>query len=74
MMVNDQHMIAHMSAMPTDTNGWVPALGAANKAIPNGGSVIAWSYGNIGNANRRSSCTPVSTPTPLLRMWIRTTP
>jgi hypothetical protein len=49
-MVNDQHMIAHMSAMPTGTNGWVPALGAANKAIPNGGSVIAWSYGNIGNA------------------------
>jgi hypothetical protein len=49
-LVKDQHMIAHMSAMQTGTNGWLPALGAANKAIPNGGWVVAWSYGDFGNS------------------------
>jgi hypothetical protein len=48
-LVNDEHMIAHMSAMQTDTKEWVPALQAANKAIPDGGWVLAWSYGNIGS-------------------------
>jgi len=48
-MVTDQHMIAHMNAMLTTTHGWVPALGAANKAIPDGGWAVAWTYGSIGN-------------------------
>jgi hypothetical protein len=48
-LVNDQHMIAHMSAMADPTTDWVPALEAANKAIPDEHWVLAWSYGNIGN-------------------------
>lgn len=48
-LVNDQHLISHMSAMQADTKKWVPALQAANKAIPNGGWVLAWSYGKIGD-------------------------
>lgn len=48
-LVTDQHMIVHMSAMQNGTTGWAPALQAANKAIPNGGWVLAWTYGNIGN-------------------------
>lgn len=48
-MVTDQHMIAHMNAMLTTTHGWVPALGAANKEISDGGWAVAWTYGSIGN-------------------------
>jgi hypothetical protein len=49
-LVNDQHMINHMNAMTTGTQEWVPAIAAANWAIPNGGWVLAWSYGTIGDA------------------------
>jgi hypothetical protein len=48
-LVNDKHMINHMNAMKTGTNNWAPALQAANKDIPNGGWVVAWTYGNIGD-------------------------
>ena len=48
-LVNDKHMINHMNAMKNGTKDWVPALEAANKAIPDGGWVLAWSYGEIGN-------------------------
>ena len=48
-LVNDDHMINHMNAMNNGTKQWVPALKAANKAIPDGGWVLAWSYGKIGN-------------------------
>ena len=48
-LVNDPHMINHMNAMQSGTNEWVPALEAANHALPNGGWVIAWSYGTIGD-------------------------
>lgn len=49
-LVNDQHMIAHMNAITNGTKQWVPALDAANQAIPDGGWVIGWSYGKIGDA------------------------
>ena len=48
-LVNDEHMIHHMNVMKNGTKEWVPALEAANKAIPNGGWVLAWSYGEIGD-------------------------
>jgi hypothetical protein len=46
-LVNNQHMINHMNAMITGTSEWLPALGAANHALPDGGWAIAWSYGAI---------------------------
>lgn len=48
-LVNDKHMINHMDAMKTGTKNWAPALEAANHGIPNGGWVVAWTYGSIGN-------------------------
>jgi hypothetical protein len=48
-LVADKHMINHMNAMKTGTTNWAPALVAANSSIPNGGWVLAWSYGDIGN-------------------------
>jgi hypothetical protein len=48
-MVNDKHMINHMNAMKTGTTNWAPGLEAANHGIPNGGWVLAWTYGSIGN-------------------------
>lgn len=48
-LVSNKHMINHMNAMKTGTNDWGPALQAANQAIPNGGWVVAWTYGNIAN-------------------------
>ena len=48
-LVSNKHMINHMNAMKTDTPNWGPALQAANKAIPNGAWVVAWTYGNIAN-------------------------
>jgi len=48
-LVADKHMINHMNAMQTGTTNWAPGLVAANRSIPNGGWVLAWSRGNIGN-------------------------
>jgi hypothetical protein len=48
-LVNDKHMINHMNAMRIGTTNWAPGLEAANKGIPNGGWVLAWTYGAIGN-------------------------
>jgi hypothetical protein len=48
-LVNDKNMINHMSVMKTGTNNWAPALQGANKSIPDGGWVVAWSYGHIGD-------------------------
>ncbi len=42
-------MINDMSAMKTGTSGWTPAIVAANKTIPHGGWVVAWSYGVVGD-------------------------
>lgn len=44
-LVTDRNMINDMNAMVTAGSDWSPALVAANKSIPKGGSVIAWSYG-----------------------------
>jgi hypothetical protein len=48
-LVTDRNMINDMNAMKTGTSGWTPALIAANKSIPQGGWVVAWSYGDAGN-------------------------
>jgi hypothetical protein len=48
-LITDRNMINDMSAMKTGTPGWVPALVAANKNIPNGGWPLAWTYGVIGD-------------------------
>lgn len=45
----NRDLINDMNAMKTGTSGWVPALVAANKSIPNGGWPIAWTYGVIGD-------------------------
>lgn len=47
-LVTDRNMINDMNAMKTGTPGWAPALVAANKDIPQGGWIIAWSYGDTG--------------------------
>jgi hypothetical protein len=46
-LVKDGDEINDMNAMKTGTANWRPALFAANQTIPNGGWVIAWSYGAI---------------------------
>ena len=48
-LVTDRNMINDMSAMALGTAGWTPGLVAANKNIPNGGWVLAWAYGDVGN-------------------------
>lgn len=48
-LVTDRNMINDMDAMQTGTPGWTPALVAANKNVPNGGWVLAWAYGDVGN-------------------------
>jgi hypothetical protein len=48
-LITDPSMINDMNAMTTGTTNWVPALVAANRDIPQGGWVLAWSYGVIGN-------------------------
>src|SRR5690242_19191132 len=40
-------MINHMNVMRTGTANWAPGLTAANKSIPQGGWVLAWTYGSI---------------------------
>jgi hypothetical protein len=46
-LVTDRNMINDMNAMKTGTPGWTPALEAANQSIPQGGWVVAWSYGVV---------------------------
>jgi hypothetical protein len=46
-LVSNPHMINHMNVMQTGTVNWAPGLKAANKSIPQGGWVVAWTYGNI---------------------------
>jgi hypothetical protein len=46
-LVDNKHTINHMNVMHTGTKNWVPALQAADAAIPGGGWVVAWSYGKI---------------------------
>ncbi|HJQ48952.1 MAG TPA: hypothetical protein VJ838_00350 [Gaiellaceae bacterium] len=46
-LVSDRNMINDMNAMKTGTSGWTPALVAGNKNIPQGGWVVAWSYGVV---------------------------
>jgi hypothetical protein len=46
-LVNDQHIINHMNAMLDPTKQWVPALEAANAALPAEGWVLTWSWGKI---------------------------
>lgn len=48
-LVTNAHMINHMNVMLTGTKNWAPGLIAANKTIPKGGWVVAWTYGNIAN-------------------------
>lgn len=48
-LVTDRDLINDMNAMATGTKNWDPALLAANKAIPQGGWALAWSYGVIGD-------------------------
>src|SRR5581483_8842594 len=48
-LISSPSMINDMNAMKTGTKNWLPALTAKNKNIPNGGWVLAWSYGVIGN-------------------------
>ena len=46
-LVSNPHMINHMSVMRTGTVNWAPGLKAANRSIPLGGWVVAWTYGTI---------------------------
>lgn len=48
-LITDRNMINDMNVMPLRAPGWTPALVAADKSIPNGGWVLAWAYGNVGN-------------------------
>jgi hypothetical protein len=48
-LVHDRHEINDMTAMSLGTKNWLPALVAANAVNRNGGWVLAWSYGVIGN-------------------------
>jgi hypothetical protein len=48
-LVTDRDEINDMNAMKPGTAKWVPALAAADKAIPKGGWPLAWTYGVIGN-------------------------
>ena len=46
-LVSDLEMLNDMSVMRSGSAKWAPALWAANASIPNGGWVLAWTYGNI---------------------------
>jgi len=48
-LVSDLHEVNDMNAMTPGTKDWVPALFAANRSIPGGGWLLAWSYGVIGD-------------------------
>jgi len=48
-LITNPSMINDMNAMKTGAANWVPALVAKNAAIPQGGWVLAWSYGVIGD-------------------------
>lgn len=48
-LTSDDHLIAHMNVMDAGAAEWAPALVAANKEIPGGGWVLAWSYGVTGD-------------------------
>ena len=48
-MVSNASMINDMNVMKTGTKNWGPMLLAQNANIPNGGWLLAWSYGVIGN-------------------------
>ena len=46
-LVTDRDMLNDMSAMETGAPRWVPALVAASQSIPEGGWLLAWTYGDI---------------------------
>jgi hypothetical protein len=48
-LVSNASMVNDMNAMRTGTKKWAPMLEARNANIPNGGWLLAFSYGVIGN-------------------------